>query len=190
MKRILFTSLFTALLLAACGTGNEEIDPNENSVDIDINENMNSDLNENEPASEENDAGGDNTTTNEENQDSNNEPMDVAGSSYEYGVKDFELELDFQDGTEWDFDYENENDDNKEGEIEKENGEEIDLSGTEAIEEIEEMLQAINVTPETSDEDAIAEILSHLNVNEEDLTKFELEIDFHDGTELNVNGNF
>ncbi|RKL66375.1 hypothetical protein CR203_15915 [Salipaludibacillus neizhouensis] len=180
MERLLFIMLFFVLLLTACGNGNEELDPNEESMDVNFNENISADLNDNELDLVEN------NQTSIEDQDTQNGSKE--SSSFDYGVDDFDLGLEFQDGDEWDYDYDYEED--KEAEIEKENGEKIEISGPEAIEEIEIMLQEIQITPPTSEDDAIAEILNHLTVSEQDLLSFELEIDFNDGEELDVSRSY
>lgn len=185
MKKTKILSFISiGMILTACGNNETE---NEENMEFDNNaaytENENTDgEQEEEPIEleEEND----NNYFHEEDdmEEETQENEEGSGNStYDAGVADLELEIILADGTEIYYDYEV-MDADAEGEVEVEdNAEDLELEGSEGVNEIEEMLQNVEITPESSEEEAAAQIYSFLGIDEEEVEEFELEIEFADG---------
>lgn len=94
---------------------------------------------------------------------------------------DFELDVDYAKNIEYEADYELDNGD-IEAEIEDDFND-LKLKGDEAFDKLEPMLQKLNITQETTKEEVIQDTLNVFDLPS-DYTKFELEITFDDGTEI------
>ena len=99
-------------------------------------------------------------------------------SSENRQVKEFDLEIDFMDGSEWDFDYDLDDDYEIKG---REN-----LSGQEAKERIEELIAAIDVSMDSTIREIADNLFDHLSINLEDVKEFDLDIEYEDGSEIDV----
>lgn len=93
-------------------------------------------------------------------------------------VEEFDLDIDFWDGSEWDFDY----DLNDEYEIQ---GVE-NLRGEEARTQIEELIEAINISMDSTIGEIKDNLFDHLDINEEDVEDFDLDLEYVDGMEIDV----
>ncbi|UTR08653.1 YusW family protein [Evansella sp. LMS18] len=218
-KYLLSTAaLSAAMLVTACGEGNDTTDnttnqngdtnqgtevndtndnsPADNNADeavennnLDDDTDTNADTNTDEVDNDAADNGSaDNNDADEDSTAENNGGEDTS-STLAFGVREFELEIDFQDGSQWEFEYEDDNGET-EAEIEKENGDESEREGSEAIDEMEAMLQELQIFPDTSEDDAIDQVLSYLEITEDELTEFELEIEYQNGDELEIERSY
>ncbi len=94
---------------------------------------------------------------------------------------DFDLDVDYAKNKEYEAEYELDNG-NIESEI-KDDFNDLKLKGEEAFDKLEPMLLKLNIKQETPKEEAIQDTLNVFNLPD-DYTKFELEITFDDGTEI------
>ncbi|WP_078592746.1 YusW family protein [Evansella clarkii] len=209
-KYLLSTAaLSAAMLVTACGEGNDTTDntanqngntnqgtevnnTDENSPADDTGNNNLDDTDTNADTDADNDAvnngAADNNAADNDSTAENNGGEDTS-STLAFGVREFELEIDFQDGSQWEFEYEDDNGET-EAEIERENGDESEREGSEAIEEMEAMLQELQIFPDTAEDDAIDQVLSYLDITEDELTEFELEIEYQNGDELEIERSY
>ncbi|MCM3762911.1 YusW family protein [Alkalihalobacillus oceani] len=157
-----FVSLLGILVLIGCGA-NEE--PNQSTVDDSF-------------------QGGEPVV------DEGNQDGDAAGSvAAERGVKEFDLDLDFVDGGDWDYDYEVNGE--VRAKVEKEdNGEKREISGEEAQQEIESILSQVVIDQARTTESITSDILDILEVPQDQLKQFTLEIEYQDGERLDFKQNF
>lgn len=98
-------------------------------------------------------------------------------------VHDFSLDLEFFNSEEWAFDYER---DDQEAEVERENGEETKITGPEAMEIIETLLSKIDIRMDRTIEEMKIEVLRALDLNPEDIKEFDLDIEYADDEEINI----
>ncbi|NIK11383.1 YusW family protein [Alkalibacillus almallahensis] len=160
--------LSIVLILAACGgsdTGNTGGDASgeENSTSTNQEDKANSD---------------DSNTENTQSEDSNSDERDLFQD-----VISYELEIEFSNGDEWSYDYEVEND-GKNAEIERDG--ESDLDGSEAIDEVENMIEAVQPAPDLSYDEALQRVYNHLDINQDDVEEVELDVDFENGDTLEI----
>ncbi|RNA66287.1 YusW family protein [Alteribacter keqinensis] len=97
---------------------------------------------------------------------------------------DFELDVEYSDGTyEADYEY---NDGNPEAEIEDtRGGEDIEMSGQEALDEMEGPLTSLDVSSDMSEDELREAVIDAFNLDE-GYDEFELEIDFFDEDDVEV----
>ena len=93
-------------------------------------------------------------------------------------VNEFDLSLTFNDGNEWEYDYDRDG----EVEIEKDNGD----SSEDARQEIESLLENIDISAERSFEEMVTEVFEQLEVNEEDIEEFELDIQYDSDEQIQL----
>ncbi|SDN99454.1 YusW family protein [Alkalicoccus daliensis] len=190
MKKTLFiTSAGAFTMLAACGNENtsnenEEFENNAMYTENEIEEN-NEETEEPMNLEEEEENNWYHNENNVDNENEENVEGEEAESSYEYGVDSFFLDVQYDDNAQMIYEYEVEQEDPA-GRIEMVNGEENEMEDAEAINQIEEMLQEIQVYPASTEEEARSEILQYLETAEEDVTSFEMEMDFSDGESLEI----
>lgn len=164
MKRVLtfFTVAILTLLLAACGSDNNNMD----NTDGDTN---------NAPEVDSN--GNNNQATDDASTD------DMQGKMADLPYTDFELEVDYGADQE----YEAEIEQSKEkGEIKADLEDELsgkDFDGQEAFDEIFPLVEKLTISQETEKDDAIEQVLEVFDLDD-DYEKFELEITFSDGTKI------
>ncbi|GAJ97391.1 hypothetical protein JCM19055_247 [Geomicrobium sp. JCM 19055] len=176
LKKFLLSGLIATLVLTGCGNGNDE--PNEN---MDMEDNHANDVEED--AHDDLDLGDDmedDTDTPEDSDDGN--AMDEDGSAYDRGVVDFELDIEFIEGDDWEYDYEDE-DGEVTASIERDNE---TIQNDEAITEIEQLLQDIELHGDADEEEMVTEVLQALDLSEDDVYKVELSIEFENGNMYNV----
>ena len=106
-----------------------------------------------------------------------------AAGSDDKTVHDFSLDLEFFNGEEWEFDYER---DDQEAEIERENGEETKVTGQDAMTEINALLDSISIRMDRSIEDMKLEVLDSLGLDPETVKEFDLDIEYVDHEEINI----
>lgn len=184
MKKTIYI-LIAAILsvgLVACSNNNNEANDNANN-------NAGNESNENAANDNEKETTNDNTDKNNESADENNTTNDVTDEEEmkekmsQLDYIDFELEVDYESDKE----YEAEIEQNKEkGTIKADLEDEIngeDLKGIEAFNKIYPLVEQLTINQDTDKEDAIAEILDVFDLDD-DYEKFEVEITFSDGTEI------
>ncbi|GAK02752.1 hypothetical protein JCM19037_1008 [Geomicrobium sp. JCM 19037] len=176
MKKIILCTTMM-VMLTACGTGMDETDTNGNGnggtdgaetseepTDMSMNlSNPNSRVDNNESGNGEN-------------------AMNENGSAYDRGVVELEIDIEFQNGEDWEYDYENQNT-NVKADVEK--GEQ-DLEGDEAIEEVENLLKNVELHGDQGSEEMVQEVVNALDLEDGDLYKVELYIEFENGNMYQV----
>ncbi|GAB3796190.1 YusW family protein [Virgibacillus kimchii] len=186
MKAWYIALLGAFIVLAGCGTednGTTNEDTGTNPQEEEVEENEQQD-----GLPEDEDTGGGVTNQESENQNGEGDNGTLNGeTAYERGLKEFELEVDFQDNNKWEYEYEV--NDSVEAEIEKSDG--MDQEGTEdVVEEIENILQNVVIDDSRSQDEMIGDILNLLEISRDELEEFELEIDYEDGTKIQFEQNF
>ncbi|MCM3716490.1 YusW family protein [Halalkalibacter oceani] len=107
----------------------------------------------------------------------------------ERGVKEFDLDLDFANGGDWDYDYEVNGE--IRAEVEKEdNGEKRESRGEEAQQEIESILSQVVIDQSRTTESITNDILELLEIPQDELKQLTLEIEYQDGERLDFKQNF
>ncbi|MFC4714373.1 YusW family protein [Planococcus dechangensis] len=94
-------------------------------------------------------------------------------------VDEFSLDLEFVGGGEASYEYES---DEREAEIERRNGSEIEDG--QAVEEMERLLGQISITMDRSIDDMKAEVLEALSIDPAEVEDFDLEISYRGGEEI------
>ncbi|EZH66295.1 hypothetical protein DH09_10185 [Bacillaceae bacterium JMAK1] len=177
LKKFLLSGLIATLVLTGCGNGNDE--PNEN-MDM---ENENDHANDvEEDVDDDLDLGDDMDGADTPEDGDNGNAMDEEGSAYDRGVVDFELDIEFNEGEDWEYDYEHD-DGEVTASIERDNE---TIQDDEAITEIEQLLQDIELHGDADEEEMVTEVLQALDVSEDDVYKVELSIEFENGNMYNV----
>jgi hypothetical protein len=189
MKKITYISAVSAgtLFLTACGDAEDNSEENvelNNEAEY-TEENSINEEPEEEPADleEENE---ENWFHDEEDVESdNNEETEGTESTYNYGAEELSLLIEQDDGASLEYDYENTGDEPT-GIVTIIDVETTETEGTEAVNEIEEMMQEIQVLPDSDETTAQEEILNYLEMEEEAVAAFELSIEFSDEEQLEV----
>ena len=114
--------------------------------------------------------------------------LDVEGGSLEhgdgYGFREFDLEIDINGKDAIDVDYNVT--ENAEAEYKNELTN-VNVEGAKAMNEVDKLFMDILITKDTPEDVVIEKILEFLRV--ETYSKFELEVDFVDGTKLDIKDN-
>ncbi|MCM3739648.1 YusW family protein [Oceanobacillus luteolus] len=171
MKKILMLLTITTLIgiLAACGD-NDEVTEQPQNNDTATNE-------ETDTTTEENT---DNNATDDTNTNDNN---DSAATDSNYIFRSFDLEVDIEnDDDAIDVDYDDDRDDNEIEASYENKPENINLSGNEAMDELDSIFTAFQFDENSSDEEVLSEVLEAFNIPE-DAAKVDLEIEYANGTE-------
>ncbi|WP_027963681.1 YusW family protein [Halalkalibacillus halophilus] len=179
MKKLLFI-LVAALFLAACGTDVEsEEDTTGNQADQETEEQTNNEEENNteEPSSEEAD---ENEEASENEETTSNENQEASGDYDVSSVHEFDLQIEFTDDTEWEYEYER--NDMEDTEIEKDGKETV--KGEAAAEEIESLMAEFNITTDRTLVEMKEEVLAALNLSQDEVEDFDLEIKFESGEEI------
>lgn len=120
----------------------------------------------------------DNVVINKENEEGGSIER---GQGYGFTQFDLSIDVDGKDAIEADYDV-----DKEETEAEFENKlNNVKLDDKEAIDELHLLFMDIRLTSETTDEEAIDNILQWFEIDT--YSKFDLEVEFDDGTKLNIN---
>ncbi|QQK76848.1 hypothetical protein HUG15_15605 [Salicibibacter cibarius] len=191
MQWKIMTTFGLALLLSACGTADDQNGDDGMNENGDMNGNGNGEATDNADNGDmtedlSNDMVGDDANRQDEMDgmdDMNGE--DGAGdgeTALDKGVRELELEIQFTDDTEWEFEYEAENDE-VDAEVEKDDDE---REGDEAREEIEEILGNVQLDTQQDDEEMAQELISALDLNEDDIYRLELFIELENDEMYNV----
>lgn len=171
----LFVVAALCLMLTACGD-NADTTNNQNSpVDEPMNEpTISNNVDEQNEQNEPNDQNEQSTlvVTQQEMQ----EKMD------ELDYTEFELEVEYHGGQEYEAELEKKKDNSVKAEIE-DSLNNIKKKGTDAFNELFPLVKQLTITQETTKDDAIQQILTTFNLPT-DYEEFELELRFKDGTKL------
>ncbi len=114
-------------------------------------------------------------------------PADESGegtSEFVYNpkeVKKLNLDIELKSGEEWEYDFDR---DEQEAEIEYENGSDNDREGQGAFQEIEGLLAALNIDLDRPVDEMIGEILSHVEIQRENLEEIDFEIEMYSGEKV------
>ncbi|WP_444684907.1 YusW family protein [Alkalicoccus luteus] len=197
MKKTLLTTgtLAAALVLSACGEDNNGLDISENEMDAtntgqtDDNspqsqtETEDDEEDENDFVGEGNDDVDGEVEDNEEESDEGNE--EAASDWYEdLNFYEFDLDVDYGD-QEYEAEYEY-NDGTPEAQIEdSRDGDELSLTGEGALEELEGPLTELDLDADSSDDEVMDQVMNAFGI-EEGYEEFEVEIEFFDDDELEV----
>lgn len=103
-----------------------------------------------------------------------------SGDGYGFTIFELDIEVNGEDMIAIDYDV------SEKAEAEYENKSKgIDLAGTAAMDEVFILFNAIRVDKDTPEDQVISDILKHYELDE--YSKFELAIDFDEGTKLRIN---
>ncbi|PRO65644.1 YusW family protein [Alkalicoccus urumqiensis] len=174
-KYMLLTSV---VFLGACGS--ENVEPVENEGTEDTTEVQEDDVTTSEEVNpeEENEALEDSEQPLEE------EETDTQDWFEDLDFDEVQVEAEYEDGS-YDADYEY-NGGEPEAEIEdSRGGESIDLSGQDALDEMQLVLPELDVTPETSEEELQQAVLEAFGL-EDDYQELDIDIEFRDDEELEM----
>ncbi|MCM3585817.1 YusW family protein [Mesobacillus maritimus] len=168
--RMIFYAIPLFLFLQGCNTNNDEVNspPEEAPVEQEATPKDN----------EQNQADEQQNGQSDENQDAQkNEPL--------FAFTSFDLDVEYKDNQSYEVDYENEKN-GMEAEIEDQRNNEK-VSGDEAFEQLRPIFENFSFDQNTAKDEVISEVLKAFELNA-DYTKFELDIDFADGTKKEYKG--
>ncbi|MDQ0351337.1 putative membrane protein YkoI [Alkalibacillus filiformis] len=192
MKLFMTLLLSSMLVIAACGTTDEPDDglgmedpaPEDQEGDMEAGE----DTSESQNRDDEEGTGLEDQD--EDLHEESEEMEEEAEEGRNYGIKEFELEMEFEDGGEWSFEYELGDNGDKEAEVEVDNGQESDREGQQAIEELERMFEAVQFSPNMSKDEVFQRIYDHLEIMEGEVKEIELDVEFEDGEILQIEEDY
>lgn len=193
MKKIILFLLASLFFLAACGSG-EDSESTDNSGEsentteqgLDGDSDSADEQGSNEMDNDDGVESDQGETENEEGdgaEEGENAATDDQRSLYDRNVQQFDLSISFSDEREWEYQYED-NEGETEAQVEKENGE--GYEGSEAVSEIEDILQNLFINSNMEDEQIRSAVLDLLEVQEDEVDEFELEIEFENEDPLEV----
>lgn len=184
MRKFAISIGVLAVAAAGCGNdggGNNEADPAENNTNTnnEVTEEPEADLADNNENEEEDDLNAENNEDAAMNENNNamNEDEEETEAVMDQDFNDFNLTVTLVDDTEWEFSYtpaENE-DEEPEANI---TGEDLEVTGENAVEEMETYLSEFNVNAASEQEEITSEIADNFDFNEEDFQEYNLMIDF------------
>lgn len=127
----------------------------------------------------------DNADDNTAGDDTNSETDNSTDLNSKYNFTSFSLEADFENDEDVvDVDFETESDETEASYVNKQQG--INLSGNEAMDELDSIFNAFRFDEKTDDEEVLNEVLEAFNIPE-NATNVKLEIDYVSGTEKEYN---
>ncbi|MDV2581369.1 YusW family protein [Alkalibacillus haloalkaliphilus] len=192
MKLLMTLLLSSMLVIAACGTTDEPDD--DLGMDDPAPEDQEGDMEAGEdPTESQNRDDEEGTGLEDQDEDLHEESEEMEEEAEEgrnYGIKEFELEIEFEDGGEWSFEYELGDNGDKEAEVEVDNGQESDRDGQQAIEELERMFEAVQFSPSMSKDEVFQRIYDHLEIMEGEVKEIELDVEFEDGETLQIEEDY
>ncbi|HSI66754.1 MAG TPA: YusW family protein, partial [Planococcus sp. (in: firmicutes)] len=172
--RKVFTGLAVAVLLTGCNTdtsapaeGNPAA-PAEPDVEQTESENLTDQQESTDDAAEDAETGSDEVQSEE-----------AAGSQ---NIKEFDLELEFFNGDEWDYDYEK--GDLDDTEIERSG--QSTIKGQEAADEIETLLAQVEINTSRQLSEVKEDLLNAIGVAVEEIEDFEMEIQYDSGEKIEI----
>ena len=130
----------------------------------------------------EEESGTENANVEQNDNKSNQEGMLAKMDELEYA--EFELEVEYAGDTEYEVEIEQKNVGGVSAKIE-DSLNHVVKNGTEAFDELHPLVQQLTITQETNKDEAISDVLSTFNLPT-DYTKFDLELTFNDGTNVEV----
>ncbi|SDO21738.1 YusW family protein [Alkalicoccus daliensis] len=188
MKKFAMSIGALAVVAAGCGNdgGNNETDTgnNTNNQNEEVTEEPEANLADNEENNEGNNMNNaeDNTGLNNENNDAlndegNMEDEEEAEAVMDQDFNNFELNVTLVDDSQWDFSYTPAEEEGEEPDATV-SGDDLELEGENAVEEMEAYLSEFNVDAATDQEDITSEIADTFDFNEDDFQEYNLTIDF------------
>lgn len=181
MKKIMMFlgAISIALFMTACDDNNANDDQSAAENDNgNINDQSDADQNDNSNADNDN-AVNDNNNANNEDTDAND---DMQKKMDELPYAEIELEVDYGKNNEYEAEIEQDEGRPIEAEVEDEVND-VYLKGEEAFDELYPKVKALSIDKDTDKDDAIKDALETFDLDE-DYEKFEIEITFNDGSEL------
>lgn len=179
MKKSLMFAMSILLVgfLAACGGSNNNTDdaPTDSEQNEEVQKDKGNDVIDSNKDTDDSD------TTNKDD-DATNGPSDKDAKMKDLEFAEIELEVEYNNGEQ----YEAEIEKKSSGEYTSELDDEINnthLKGDEAFDHIYSLLEKITITKDTSKDEVIDQILQAFELDG-DYDEFEVEITFHDGTEM------
>ncbi|MGM0899019.1 MAG: YusW family protein [Bacillota bacterium] len=160
--------LAAVILLAGCGTGDETAESDQQAVT----DAVNGETSPAEGGMAEQEGSSDEATV----EGSTASGMDAESS----GIREFDLDLEFKDGQEWEFDFDREG----EASIERDDGE--NLSGQAAQDEFTQLFQAVQFSIDRPLEDIKREVLEAAAAAEADVREYEMDVKFDSGEEIEI----
>ncbi|SER80640.1 YusW family protein [Salipaludibacillus aurantiacus] len=186
MKKFKMSLAATATVLAIAGCGDTEEGNNGGGNETNQNNGQTEEVNEepdvnmadnnenNDELDTDNDAG-----LNDDNNAANNmeEDGEEAEAVMDQDFQNFDLNVTLVDDTEWEFNYNPAQEDGEEPEATI-SGDDINLEGEEAVEEMESYLSEFHVNAASEQEEITSEIADTFDFNEDDFQEYTLTIDF------------
>lgn len=178
MKKFAISIATLAIALGACGNMNEENTTNHQNQQV-----------EEEPetisAMNNEDNNGNNDLENDSDNDLNNDQSEGVDAEEEtesvmdQGIENFELNITLVDDAQWDFTY-SAPENGEEEPIASLSGNEMDLEGEQAIDEMENYLADLHITPVSDEEEITAKIADTFSFNESSFREYDLTMAFSD----------
>lgn len=109
------------------------------------------------------------------------EPADGKFTYVIDNISEFNLDIETLNGSEIAYDYDK---DSNEAEVEVENGNEQEMSGDSAREEIFNLLESVEINLDRSLNDMMEEVLAYFDIANDEVNEFELEIEFNNAEEI------
>src|SRR5699024_5924047 len=129
----------------------------------------------------------------EEDIEDTDDSMDDAETSKEDGfaysidrITEFDLEIELLNGDEIDYELDRRNDEAK---IQRENGEEIEITGEEAMDEIFNLLESTEINLERTLNEMMEEVLVYFDISADEVDEFKLDIKFEESQEIEFKYN-
>jgi hypothetical protein len=102
------------------------------------------------------------------------------------GVLEFKVEAEMKNDQKIELKYKN-----KKGKTEakietKSEGNEVKTDGDQALQEMEELMTSIGLSPEISKEDLLSQVLTALNITQEDIEELEIKVTFANGKKIEI----
>ena len=182
-KIFLFIALLAlSLVVVACGTNKNDNNQTQDKQTVEDNNNNGATSGTDGNAGTDGTNGTDTNTAANTNKQTNADNSEGLAKMDELDYLEFNLDIEY--GTQDEYDVELER--NKDGTIEAEIEDSINgvrKEGTDAFNELYPLVKKLTIDQQTSEEDAINQVLDVFNLNKE-YTKLEVEITFKDGTKI------
>lgn len=96
-------------------------------------------------------------------------------------IEDFELEIELINDDEIDYDFDRSD---NEAKVERDDGQELYLTGDEARDKVFELIDNIHISYDEPLNDMMDEVLEYLNISRDDIDDFEVEVEFLESKEI------
>lgn len=180
IKRLMMIT-FSLTFLFACGTSNQE-NQNEAGTNQEEQDDQNDRL-QNEETEDDQTPTEDESSNQNRNEGSNDQDY-MSSQMNELDFKNIEIEISYEDDQEYEATIEQDHNRPIKAEVEDELNN-VYIVGREAFDDIYEKAKELSLSHDSSDEDAIEQVLNAFDLSE-DYEKFEIEIKFNDGSELEI----